>query len=95
MACLIQLKQHNDSIESRQLNLIRLTVCTMIGQARRMPYSSFHFSRAALRAISRRFLHGDLAENSSQFVKVHRFGQMKIETGFLAALNIVRRSKSG
>jgi len=65
MACLIQLKQYNDSIESRQLNLIRLTVCTMIGQARRMPYSSFHLNRAALRAISPPFLHGDLAENGA------------------------------
>ena len=95
MALLIQLKQYDDSIEQRQLNLIRLTVCTMIGQAKRMPYSLFHFSRAALRTISRRFLHGDLAENGAQFVKVHRFSQMKIETGFPAALNIIGRSKSG
>jgi len=36
-----------------------------------------------------------LAENGSQLVKVHRFGQVKIETGCLTALNIVRRSKSG
>ena len=45
--------------------------------------------------IRGRQLRSDLAENGSQFVKVHRLGQMKIETGRFAALNIVRRSKSG
>ena len=48
---------------------------------------------SAERRSRRRFLRGDLAENGAQFVKVHRLGQMKIETGFFAALNIVRCPK--
>src|SRR5712675_91856 len=36
----------------------------------------------------------DLAENGAQFVKIHRLRQIKIESSFSAALDIVTRSKA-
>jgi len=36
----------------------------------------------------------DLAENAAQFVKIHRLRQMKIESSFSAALDIVTRGKA-
>jgi hypothetical protein len=40
------------------------------------------------------FLGSDLAKNRAQLVKVHRFGKMKIESGFFAAPDVFVRSKS-
>jgi hypothetical protein len=39
-------------------------------------------------------LRSDLPKDRAQFVKVHGLGQMKIETGFLTALDIVGLTKS-
>src|SRR6476660_9612156 len=36
----------------------------------------------------------DLAENGTQFVKIHRLRQIKIESSFSAPLDIVTRSKA-
>src|SRR5215208_4506825 len=36
----------------------------------------------------------DLAENRAQFVKIHRFREIKIESSFFAALDIVTRAKA-
>ena len=38
---------------------------------------------------------GDLAEDSAQFVEVHRFRKVKIEPGVLAPLNVLGCSKAG
>src|SRR5215470_14175658 len=35
----------------------------------------------------------DLAQNAAQFVKIHRLGQVEIESSFSAALDIVTRGK--
>ena len=39
-------------------------------------------------------LSSDLAENAAQLVKIHRLGEMKIESSFSAALDIVTPGKS-
>lgn len=36
----------------------------------------------------------DLAQNAAQFVKIHRLGEVEIESGFSAALDIRRRGKA-
>src|SRR6266481_520688 len=38
---------------------------------------------------------GNLAQNSAEFVKVHRFAKMEIEPGLFAALNVFSCAKTG
>jgi hypothetical protein len=38
--------------------------------------------------------HRDLAEDTAEFVEIHRFGKMEIESGLSAALDIVTRGKT-
>jgi hypothetical protein len=44
--------------------------------------------------ISGRFLDSNLAQNSAQLVKIHRFGEMEIEAGLFAALDIFSSAKA-
>src|SRR5439155_19519397 len=37
---------------------------------------------------------GDLAQNNAQLVKIHRLGEMEIEPGFSATLDVFSRSKA-
>src|SRR6266700_4846783 len=58
----------------------------------RLPYNS------CLRGKRRGFegsSGGDLAQDSAQFVEVHRFRKVEIEPGFLAPLDVLGCSKAG
>ena len=54
-------------------------------------FSAFAF----IRVIRGLLLRSDLAQNSAQFVEVHRFRKVEIEPGFLPALNVLRCAKAG
>ena len=49
---------------------------------------------SAAASCNERFLGSNLAQNSAQFVEVHRFGEMKIETGFSTSPDIFVLVKS-
>src|SRR6266511_1774550 len=55
---------------------------------------SFESAFAFIRVIRGLLLDSDLAQNSAQLVKIHGFGEMEIEAGLFAALDIFRCAKS-
>ena len=52
-------------------------------------------SAADTTAYENRLSDGNLAQDSAQFVKVHRLAKMEIEPGLLAALNVLDCAKAG
>src|SRR6266436_6318931 len=90
--------------------MCQLSEVNLVGQALRLP-SPFpiHINTPASDALALQFVPsrqsasvsslvfsgGDLAQNSAQLVKVHRFRKVEIEPGFPAALNILARAKAG